>query len=77
MGVIYKLLLVKLIRGQVADAGVAALVVVVVKISSDAGLGVCQVGKDGPVAGGEFLGFEAAPQAFRLGVVVVSRPAIC
>ena len=67
MGEVVKLLLVKLIRLLIADAGVAALVVVVVKIVGHAGLGIGQVGKNGPVAGFEFLGFEPEPQAFGLG----------
>ena len=67
MGDSGKLLLMKLIRFLIANAGVAALVVVVVKIIRDAGLGVGQVGKNGPVAGFKFLGFQACPQAFGLG----------
>ena len=70
MGDVSKVLLVKLIRLLITDAGVAALVVVIVKIVSDAGLGIGQVGKNGPVAGFEFLGFKAGPQALGLGVVV-------
>ena len=64
------MLLVKLIRLLIADAGVAPLMVVIVKIVGHAGLGVGQVGKNGPVAGFELLGFQARPQAFGLGVVV-------
>ena len=67
MGDVIKLLLVKLIRLLIANAGVATLVVVIVKIGCDAGLRVGQVGKNGPVPCFEFLGFEARPQAFRLG----------
>ena len=51
MGDVVKLLLMKLIRLLIADAGVAALVIVIVKIVGDAGLGIGQVGKNGPVAG--------------------------
>ncbi len=57
------MLLVKLIGFMIANTGVAALVVVIVKIAGDAGLGIGQVGEDGPVARFEFLGFEARPQA--------------
>ena len=60
----------KLIRFLIADAGVATFVVIVVKIRDDAGLGTGQVGEDGPVAGFEFLSFQARLQAFRLGIVV-------
>ena len=77
MGDIFKLLLVKLIRLLIANAGVAALVIVVVKIVGHAGLRVGQVGKNRPVAGFELLGFEARPPAFRLGVVVaLAAPAV-
>ena len=41
----------------VANAGVQAVVVVVVKIIGDAGLRVGQVGKNGPLAEFEYLGF--------------------
>ena len=54
-----KLLLMKLIRFLIANAEVAALVVVVVKIIRDAGLRVGQVGKNRPVARFKFLGFQA------------------
>ena len=70
MGDVVKLLSVTLIRLLIANAGVAALVVVIVKIGRDAGLRVGQVGKNGPVPSFEFLGFEVGPQAFRLGIVV-------
>ena len=63
MGDVVKLLLVKLIRLLIADAEVAPLVVVIVKIVGHAGLGVGQVGKNRPVAGFELLGFQAGPQA--------------
>jgi len=72
LGNIIKLLLVRLIRLQVANTGVATVVTIVVKILGDTGLGIGYVGKDGPVAGFERLGFEAGPQAFRLRVVVAS-----
>ena len=58
------------IRRLVADAGVQPVVIVVVKIVGDAGLRVGQVGKNGPLAQFEHLGFEAGPEAFGLGVVV-------
>ena len=45
-----KKLLVSTIGYLVVDAGVPALVVVVVKIVGDAGLRVDQVGKNGPLA---------------------------
>ena len=60
----------KLIRPLIADAGVATLVVIVVKIVGNAGLRVGQVVEDGPVAGFEFLSFKAGPQAFGWGIVV-------
>ena len=47
-----------------------AVVIIVVKIVGDAGLRVGQVGKNGPLAQFEHLGFEAGPEAFGLGVVV-------
>ena len=59
MGDIVKLLLVILIRLLIANAGVATLVVVIVKIVGHAGLGIGQVGKNGLVPSLEFLGFEA------------------
>ena len=65
------MLLIKLMGFQIANTGVTAVVVVVVNILGDATLGV---GKDGPVAGVEFLSFEVGPQAFRLCVVVAFAP---
>ena len=53
--------------GLIVDAGVQALVVVVVKIVGDASLRVDQVGKNGPLADFEHLGFEPGPEAFGLG----------
>lgn len=50
------------IRGLVADAGVQPVVVVIVKIVGDAGLG--------PLAQFEHLRFESEPETFGLGVVV-------
>ena len=50
-----------------ADAGVALLVITIVKMVGRAGLGIGQVGKNGPVADFELLGFQAGPQAFGLG----------
>ena len=67
LGNVGKLLLMKLIRTLIADAGVSAPVIIIVKIIGDADLRVGEVGKDGPVAGFEFLGFKAGPQAFGLG----------
>jgi len=45
-----KKLLVKMMGCLVVDAGVQALVVIVVKIVGDASLRVDQVGKNGPLA---------------------------
>ena len=47
--------MVKLIELHLTNAGVAALVVVTVKIVGDASLGIGQVGEDGPLPGFEFL----------------------
>ena len=58
------------IRRLVANTGVQAVVIVVVKIVGDAGLRVGQVGKNGPLAQFEHLRFEAGPEAFGLGIVV-------
>ena len=69
MGVIDKLL-VKLIGLLMANAGVQAFVVVVVKIIGDAGLRVGQVGKNGPLAPFEHLRFEPGPAALGLGIIV-------
>ena len=55
------------IRRLVANTGVQAVVIVVVKIVGDASLRVGQVGKNGPLAQFEHLGFEAGPEAFGLG----------
>ena len=61
----------------VVDAGVQALVVVIVKIVGDAGPGVGQVGENGPLAEFEHLRFESGPQAFDLGIIVaVAAPAL-
>jgi hypothetical protein len=46
-----------MIRGLVVDAGVQALVIIIIKIVGDAGLGVGQVGKNGPLAQFEYFGF--------------------
>ena len=67
MGEVIKVLLVILIRLLMADAGVALLVITIVKMVGRAGLGIGQVGKNGPVADFELLGFQAGPQAFGLG----------
>ena len=67
----------KLTRLLVANAGVATVMIMVIKIRGDAGLGIRLIRKDGPVAGFEHLGFEAGPQTFRLGVVVAfAAPAV-
>ena len=52
-----------LIRLLMADAGVALLVITIVKMAGHAGLGIGLVVKNGPVAGFELLGFQAGPQA--------------
>ena len=44
--------------------------IIIIKLRGDAGLGIRSIRKDGPVAGFEYLGFEAGPQTFRLRVVV-------
>ena len=54
----------------IVDAGMQALVVVVVKIVGHAALRVSQIRKNGPLADLEHFGFEAGPEAFRLRVVV-------
>jgi hypothetical protein len=54
-----KKLLVSIVRGLIADAGVQALVIVVVKIVGHAGLRVGQVGKYGPLTAFQDLCFEA------------------
>jgi hypothetical protein len=54
-----KKLLVSIIRCLIADTGVQALVIIVVKIVGHAGLGVGQIGKNGPLADFEHLRFEA------------------
>ena len=51
------------IRRLVANTGVQAVVIVVVKTVGDTGLGIGQVGKNGPLAPFEHLGFEAGPEA--------------
>ena len=58
------------IRRLVANAGVQAVVIIVVKIVGDAGLRVGQVGKHRPLAEFKHLRFEAGPEAFGLGIVV-------
>ena len=55
------------IRRLVANAGVQAVVIIVVKIVGDAGLRVDQVDKNGLLAQFEHLRFEAGPEAFGLG----------
>jgi len=51
-----------MIRCLIVNAGVQALVLIVIKILGDAGLGVGHVGKNGPLADLEHFGFEACPQ---------------
>ena len=63
-------LLVSVIGRLIADAGVQAFVIVVVKIIGDAGLRVGQVGKNGPLAPFEHLRFEPGPEALGLGIIV-------
>ena len=65
-----KKLLVSVIGRLIADAGVQAFVIVVVKIIGDAGLRVGQVGKNGPLAPFEHLRFEPGPEALGLGIIV-------
>jgi len=65
------------IRGLVANARMQVLVIVVVKIGGDAGLGLGQVGKNGPLAGLEFFGFGPRPEAFGLRIIVaLAAPAL-
>lgn len=65
------------IRGLVADAGVQPVVIVVVKLLGDAGLGVGQVRKNGPLADLQDLRFEARPQALGLRIIItVAAPAL-
>ena len=65
-----KKLLVSVIGRLVANTGVQAFVIVVVKIIGDAGLRVGQVGKNGPLAPFEHLRFEPGPEALGLGIIV-------
>ena len=58
------------IRYLVANTGVQAVVIIVVKIVGDAGLRVGQIGKNRPLAQFEHLGFEPEPETFRLLIVV-------
>ena len=51
------------IRRLLANTGVQAVVIVVVKIVGDAGLRVGQIGKHRPFAEFEHLRFETSPQA--------------
>lgn len=53
-----------------SEAGLQALVMVIVKISSGAGLGTGYVGKGGPRAVFQRFGFKAGPVASGPGVVV-------
>ena len=54
-----KKLLMKVIRRLVINAGVQALVIVLVKIVSDAAFYIGQIGKKGSFADSVDLGFEA------------------
>ncbi|AMJ65939.1 hypothetical protein AXW84_11235 [Hymenobacter sp. PAMC 26628] len=47
----------------IIEAGVQALVIAVVNISSRAGLGIGQVGEHGPLAAFQLLGLKAGPAA--------------
>ena len=62
-----KKLLMSVIGCLVVDAGMQALVIVVVKIVGHAALRVGQISKNGPLADFEDLRFEARPEAFGLG----------
>ena len=62
-----KKLLMSVIGCLVVDAGVQALVIIVVKIVGHAALRVSQISKNGPLADFEHFGFEARPEAFGLG----------
>ena len=65
------------IRRLIVDAGVQPVVVVVVKIVGDTGLGIGQVGENGLLAEFEHLRFQAGSEAFRLGIVVaVAAPTL-
>lgn len=61
----------------IVNARVQPFVIVVVKIVGDAGLGVGQVDKNGPLADFQDLRFEARPQTFRLGIIVESPRRLC
>ena len=65
-----KKLLVSMIGFLIANAGVQALVIVVVKIVGDAGLGVGHIGKNRPLAQFEHLGFDPGPEAIGLRIIV-------
>ena len=54
----------------IVNAGVQALVIVIVKIVGDAGLGVGQVGKNRLLAQFEHLRFEPGPAALGLRIIV-------
>ena len=58
------------IGGLIINAGVQALVIVVVKIVGHAALRISQISKNGPLADFEDLRFEARPQAFGLRIIV-------
>jgi hypothetical protein len=65
-----KKLLVSMIGRLVVNARVQALVIIIIKIVGDAGLRVREIGKNGPLAYFEHLGFEPGPEALGLRVVV-------
>ena len=70
LGQYFEVIVGERIRKLITDAGVQSLVIVVIKIVGDAGLGVGQVGKNGSLAPFKDFRFEARPQAFGLGVIV-------
>jgi len=69
-----KKLLVRVIGRLIANARVQALVIIVVNIVGDAGLGVGQVGKNRPPAQFEYFRFEPGPEAFGLRIAITVAP---
>jgi len=69
-----KKLLRSVIRGLIVNTGAQALVIIVVKIVSDAGLDVGEVRKNGPFADLEHFGFEARPNTLGLRIIVAVAP---
>jgi hypothetical protein len=53
-----------------------ALVIILVKIGSDAGLGIGQIATDGSLALSEFFSFEPGPAALSLRVVALAVPTV-